>query len=63
VETRCPKCGRLSPWEGNKWRPFCSERCKMSDLGAWVTEGYSIPGGPDDGGEPGESAPGDDGDG
>ena len=45
VETRCPKCGKLSPWEGNKWRPFCSERCKMVDLGVWVTEGYRIPGG------------------
>ena len=45
VEIRCPKCGNLSPWEGNRWRPFCSERCKMVDLGAWVTEGYRIPGG------------------
>jgi len=25
------------------WRPFCSERCKMADLGRWLTEGYSIP--------------------
>ncbi|MEW6145922.1 MAG: DNA gyrase inhibitor YacG [Thermodesulfobacteriota bacterium] len=56
VETRCPKCGKLSPWEGNKWRPFCSERCKMADLGAWVTEGYRIPGGHDDVGEPDENA-------
>jgi endogenous inhibitor of DNA gyrase (YacG/DUF329 family) len=45
VEIRCTKCGKLSPWEGNRWRPFCSERCKMVDLGAWVTEGYRIPGG------------------
>ena len=44
VEIRCPKCGKPSPWEGNRWRPFCSERCKMVDLGAWVTEGYKIPG-------------------
>jgi hypothetical protein len=27
----------------NKWRPFCSERCKMIDLGAWATESYRIP--------------------
>ncbi len=45
VEISCPKCGKPSPWEGNRWRPFCSERCKMVDLGAWVTEGYRIPGG------------------
>lgn len=25
------------------WRPFCSERCKMTDLGAWITGGYRIP--------------------
>jgi uncharacterized protein len=25
------------------WRPFCSERCKMADLGRWLTGGYSIP--------------------
>ena len=27
----------------NRWRPFCSERCKMIDLGAWATESYRIP--------------------
>jgi hypothetical protein len=27
----------------NKWRPFCSERCKMIDLGAWATESYRVP--------------------
>ncbi len=43
VKTRCPNCGKLSPWEGNGWRPFCSERCKMIDLGAWVTGDYRIP--------------------
>ncbi len=25
------------------WRPFCSERCKMADLGRWLTGGYSVP--------------------
>jgi len=28
----------------NKWRPFCSERCKMIDLGAWAAEDYRIAG-------------------
>jgi endogenous inhibitor of DNA gyrase (YacG/DUF329 family) len=31
-------------WDpGNPFRPFCSERCKMIDLGAWATESYRIP--------------------
>ena len=25
------------------WRPFCSERCKMADLGHWLTGAYSVP--------------------
>jgi endogenous inhibitor of DNA gyrase (YacG/DUF329 family) len=31
------------PWEGNAYRPFCSERCRLIDLGAWTTERYRIP--------------------
>ena len=26
-----------------QWRPFCGERCKMADLGRWLTGGYSVP--------------------
>ena len=40
----CPRCGaptRYAP--ENKWRPFCSERCKMIDLGAWAAESYRVP--------------------
>jgi endogenous inhibitor of DNA gyrase (YacG/DUF329 family) len=43
----CPRCGEpaaLSP--DNAWRPFCSERCKMIDLGAWASEGYRVAGEP-----------------
>ncbi len=43
----CPGCGKKSvfePW--NPWRPFCSERCRMVDLGAWAAESYRIPGNP-----------------
>lgn len=32
------------PWEGNPHRPFCSERCRLVDLGAWLDERYAIPG-------------------
>jgi endogenous inhibitor of DNA gyrase (YacG/DUF329 family) len=39
----CPQCGRLTPWNtSNAYRPFCSERCKMVDLGQWATEAYRI---------------------
>ena len=40
----CPHCRKETVWEGNPFRPFCSERCKMIDLGAWVSEEYRIPG-------------------
>ena len=40
----CPRCGQpalFSPQ--NKWRPFCSERCRSMDLGAWASESYRMP--------------------
>ena len=41
---RCPGCGGPSLYTpGNAYRPFCGERCKNIDLGAWATEGFSIP--------------------
>jgi len=45
-EVRCPTCRRLTPWDGNAYRPFCSERCKLRDLGNWASEHYRIPGPP-----------------
>jgi uncharacterized protein len=45
AKVRCPTCGREVKWdEQQKFRPFCSERCKMIDLGAWASDGYSIAG-------------------
>ncbi len=42
----CPTCGKQVEWiEANKFRPFCSERCKKIDLGAWAEEKFVIPGG------------------
>jgi uncharacterized protein len=42
---RCPTCGRSVEWnESSPWRPFCSERCKLIDLGAWASEQRSLPG-------------------
>ncbi|MSM38359.1 MAG: DNA gyrase inhibitor YacG [Geobacter sp.] len=45
-ELTCPVCKKPSLWEGNPARPFCSDRCKMIDLGAWAAEEYRIPGKP-----------------
>ncbi|WP_116810359.1 DNA gyrase inhibitor YacG [Steroidobacter cummioxidans] len=42
---RCPTCDRPVEWtEASRWRPFCSERCKLIDLGAWAAEKHAIPG-------------------
>ncbi len=41
----CPTCDRPVEWsEKSPWRPFCSERCKLIDLGAWAAEKHAIPG-------------------
>ena len=43
----CPTCAAKVEWkEENKYRPFCSERCKQIDLGAWAEEKYVIPAAP-----------------
>ena len=44
TKVRCPQCGGESLWSPeNKFRPFCSERCKLIDLGAWASESYRVP--------------------
>jgi uncharacterized protein len=41
---RCPTCDRVVEWSASSpWRPFCSERCKLIDLGAWASEQHAIP--------------------
>jgi len=44
-EIECPTCGTKVIWsEESRWRPFCSERCKLIDLGEWADESHRIPG-------------------
>ena len=44
-EHTCPTCGKVLVWDkNNPYRPFCSERCKLIDLGEWAGEGHRIPG-------------------
>jgi endogenous inhibitor of DNA gyrase (YacG/DUF329 family) len=40
----CPTCKRELAWEASPFRPFCCERCRLIDLGAWLTERHTIPG-------------------
>lgn len=55
----CPACGAPAEFSPtNRWRPFCSERCKQIDLGQWASDGYVIPGDPPDPGDPGSAPPG-----
>jgi hypothetical protein len=52
---RCPGCGGDSVYAvSNPWRPFCSQRCRGADFGAWASEGYRVPArpSPDDGDDP-----------
>ncbi len=41
---RCPICKKEAFWDDNPFRPFCSERCKLIDLGKWASEDYRISG-------------------
>jgi endogenous inhibitor of DNA gyrase (YacG/DUF329 family) len=40
----CPICKKETTWENNPFRPFCSERCRLMDLGKWASGDYRIPG-------------------
>lgn len=41
----CPICSKKVAWnDASKWRPFCSERCKLIDLGDWADESHRISG-------------------
>lgn len=43
-QIKCPQCGRFTFYSlENPARPFCSERCRLIDLGQWADESYKIP--------------------
>jgi uncharacterized protein len=44
---RCPICKKSAVWEGNAFRPFCSERCQRIDLDNWLEGRYRVPAPPD----------------
>lgn len=41
---KCPHCKKPIVWKGNIYRPFCSERCRLMDLGDWAMGRYRIAG-------------------
>lgn len=48
LTVECPTCGAPVEWnEKSVNRPFCSDRCKLIDLGAWASEEHKIPVAPD----------------
>jgi len=45
MKVNCPTCNKQLVWSSdNPFRPFCSERCKLIDLGEWAAEDKRIPG-------------------
>lgn len=41
---RCPTCEiHVMPNAAPEWLPFCSERCKLVDLGRWLNEEHALP--------------------
>jgi hypothetical protein len=55
MKIKCPICRQKKEWEDNPYRPFCSKRCKLIDLGAWASEEYKIENRLDDESEEGAS--------
>lgn len=43
LKIKCANCKAEFNYYDSKFRPFCSERCKMIDLGHWLTESYTVP--------------------
>jgi hypothetical protein len=58
----CPICRKPVPWETTPTRPFCSERCRLVDLGAWSGEDYRAGENPEEENGEGWSGPAENGD-
>lgn len=44
MKIKCARCGKITEWENNPYRPFCSKQCKLADLDDWLEERYRIEG-------------------
>ncbi|WP_417345046.1 DNA gyrase inhibitor YacG [Ferrimonas sp.] len=48
LEVQCPTCKKTVSWDSeHPFKPFCSERCKLIDLGDWADEKHAIPAEPE----------------
>lgn len=43
LKVNCPRCKESFEYYSSEFRPFCSDKCKMIDLGLWLTENYKVP--------------------
>lgn len=43
MNVKCATCKKVVEWTKTDYRPFCSERCKMVDLGTWANKEYIMP--------------------
>ena len=43
LEVVCPTCKKKFSYYSSEYRPFCSEKCRLIDLGQWLNESYSVP--------------------
>jgi endogenous inhibitor of DNA gyrase (YacG/DUF329 family) len=49
LNIKCPLCEKAFNYYDSDFRPFCSERCRLIDLGAWLNESYAVPEKPTEG--------------
>ena len=43
IQVSCPTCKKKFEYYSSEYRPFCSEKCRLIDLGQWLTESYTVP--------------------
>lgn len=43
LEVKCPTCEKKFNYYESSFRPFCCEKCRLIDLGQWLTESYAVP--------------------
>ncbi len=43
IKVKCPTCEKEFNYYDSTFRPFCCERCRLIDLGQWLTESYAVP--------------------
>ncbi|HXH75760.1 MAG TPA: DNA gyrase inhibitor YacG [Bacteriovoracaceae bacterium] len=43
IQVTCPTCKKKFNYYTSEFRPFCTERCRLIDLGQWLDESYTVP--------------------